>query len=659
MPNLKSNLSALMAKVAKLEKQQTISEKRYNTIKKYVLKLKNTLDEQIEKFNHRQEVETIEKLQKKLAILNLRLDKLLAENEAIISTQENQAISLDQNLANYEQHPNQLILDRSGSRTLLIEALEIVESRLILVCPWLNCNSIDKDLLSKIKACLDRACQVDVGWGYLGDRWNIGKGLKYNALADLQQLEKIYPALFRLKLLGTHENFIVCDAKFAFVGSHNFLASNDQGLEREIGIRTSDQQILRGLINRFYSAEVLSEAEINRRFTESVKNLENMENLPGVKDMNEIEFQDISIVVDEEDEQELESKEPVVSAKEFLQKYNAGERDFPGINLAGVDLSGKSFNDSKLNLTNANFNRANLSSASFKSVNLTGAKFRGTNLSEISFQFANLSQTQFINSNLNKAHLYNTKLEKTTFRNVHLNEANLESANFTEANLSGVNFSNSKISNNANFSSANLTKVNLSGLNLRSANFINANLTEVDLSRVNLLKANLKGAKLQIVKMNQALCSEATIFPEKFDYSKLGIYFFGPKVSLPGVNLAGSDLRGLDLSWADLREANLDGAKLDASDLKHANLSGASLQNASLIRATLITTNLTKADLRNAELNRANLRGADLISADLRAAEPSLADLSGANLTGAKLGGVSWENTKLTGAIMPDSSDQK
>ncbi|WP_293077786.1 hypothetical protein [Okeania sp. SIO3B5] len=51
---------------------------------------------------------------------------------------------------------------------------------------------------------------------------NIGKGWKYNALVDLQELEESYPGLFRLKLLGTHENFLVCDEKFTFVGSHNF-----------------------------------------------------------------------------------------------------------------------------------------------------------------------------------------------------------------------------------------------------------------------------------------------------------------------------------------------------------------------------------------------------------------------------------------------------
>ncbi|NES68418.1 MAG: hypothetical protein F6K24_25885, partial [Okeania sp. SIO2D1] len=92
------------------------------------------------------------------------------------------------------------------------------------VCPWLNCNSIDEHLLQKFKDCLNRNCQIDIGWGYLGDRLNIGKGWKYNALVDLQELEESYPGVFRWKLLGTHENYLVCDADFAFVGSHNFFS---------------------------------------------------------------------------------------------------------------------------------------------------------------------------------------------------------------------------------------------------------------------------------------------------------------------------------------------------------------------------------------------------------------------------------------------------
>jgi len=178
MSDLESNLSALMAKVSELEKQQT-------TLKKYVVKLKNTLDEQIENFHHRPEIQTVENLQEKLTTLSLRLDELLAVNNPIKSTAVQDKLS-EKISENSQEYENKLVFDRSGSRGVLIEALATVESRLIIVCPWLNCNGIDENLLEKFKGCLDRGCQVDIGWGYLGDRSNIGKGWKYNALVDLQ-----------------------------------------------------------------------------------------------------------------------------------------------------------------------------------------------------------------------------------------------------------------------------------------------------------------------------------------------------------------------------------------------------------------------------------------------------------------------------------------
>ncbi|NET28450.1 hypothetical protein [Okeania sp. SIO1I7] len=79
MSDLESNLSALAAKVSQLEKQQI-------TLKKYVVKLKHTLDEQIENFNHRPEAQYIENLQENFVALTLRLDELLAFNNPIKST---------------------------------------------------------------------------------------------------------------------------------------------------------------------------------------------------------------------------------------------------------------------------------------------------------------------------------------------------------------------------------------------------------------------------------------------------------------------------------------------------------------------------------------------------------------------------------------------
>ncbi|NEO53713.1 MAG: hypothetical protein F6K54_11860 [Okeania sp. SIO3B5] len=88
----------------------------------------------------------------------------------------------------------------------------------------------------------------------------------------------------------------------------NFLASGEESMEREVGILTSDSEIIQGLIYRFDDGESLDEAEINRRFAASVKNLDEVEYLSGVIDESEMEFRDFSMVVheDEEEEEEVE-----------------------------------------------------------------------------------------------------------------------------------------------------------------------------------------------------------------------------------------------------------------------------------------------------------------------------------------------------------------
>ena len=132
--------------------------------------------------------------------------------------------------------------NRNQSRDVLLEALETAQERLIIVCPWLTRSAINDEVIRKFRAILNRNCQIDIGWGHLSDtglsqpvqlcRQQLlcavsrkNQGWKYNALSELKQLEQEYRGQFRLKLLGTHEKYLVCDRSFAMLGSHNFLTS--------------------------------------------------------------------------------------------------------------------------------------------------------------------------------------------------------------------------------------------------------------------------------------------------------------------------------------------------------------------------------------------------------------------------------------------------
>ena len=631
----------LVTRISQLEQQQV-------QLKKYIATLKRRLDEHSQQFNTRPELQQLAELQK-------RLDELCENRVSISSSPEtDKPISVDivpttpllETEVILSLPKSELVFDRSGSREVLIEALETAEERLIIVCPWLNCNSINDDLLQKMRDCLNRNCKIDIGWGYLGDRKKIGKGWRYNALGDLQQLEQEYPDLFCLKLLGTHEKYIVCDFSFAMVGSHNVLTSGVQSAEREVGIKTTDLQIIQGLIHRFDESQETDKGEIVQQFSANIERLDEAEYLEGI-----VETEDID--EDEEDEDFEESQEPPVTAEEFLRRYNEGERDFTGINLAGVDLSGQRLG-SHINLSGANLKDANLSNINLGGVNLSKANLKRAKLTEAILTSTNLEQAKLIRSDLRYA--------------------NLTFANLSKVQLCNTDISKIKISKETNFTEANLSQSNLNGLNLREVKLMQANLINADLSNTNLLWTNLTGAKLNGVKLQKAIYNARTIFPEGFDPVKAGAYLIASGVSLKNISLVNADLSGVNLSEADLSGANLSLSNLKNSDLRDANLSSAKLtgasmnsinlnranlnkadlKEASLTQANLITTNLKEADLRQADLDSAKLLGAELNSADLRASRLRNADLSGADLTNAKLGGAYSEQIKLAGATMPD-----
>lgn len=675
------DLSSLNARVLQLEENQVI-------LKRYIAKLKQRLEAHEQLFNERPEARQLESLMAEVAILQQRFNLENGE-QAIISEPP---IEVDSQAKKFDFN-YQLVCDRLNSRAVLIEALSVAQERVIIVCPWLNCNSINDELLQKFRECLNRGCLIDIGWGYLGDRQNIGKGWRYNALADLQELASEYPDRFCLDLLGTHENFLVCDSSFAMLGSHNLLTNGDQSAEREVGIRTNDYQIIKQLIDRFDSSEVLSEDEIERRFVASSDYLDRADYLEGLAaDAEDIALEDSCKDVEDESEEGLE---PVVSVEEFCERYKQGEKDFAGINLAGADLRGKNLT-SGLNLSNVNLNKAILIGANWQGINLSGANLKGAdmrdsyfsntnfssanlcgvNLSNAKLMSTNLNQANLVNANLSQANLQLAKLEKAKLKKAILRGSNLESANFSDADLNGANLSGAKLSIGTKFSDASLIQANLSGLYLRKADLRNTDLMNANLSNANLLEANFDGANLKGVQLQGAICNEATLFPIDFDPVQAGAYLLVPYGSLQNANITDRDLTNIKLMGADLQGANLTSVRFSGSDLRDANLRGAKLQgvnlestnlsranlrqvnlsDAKLNSANLNTANLIEADLRQADLIHAKLGGADLISADLRAANLSYADLSGANLTDAKIGGANFQNAKLTGTIMPDGS---
>ena len=199
------------------------------------------------------------------------LDRLRSEfSVQVDATVEKRVTELNHLLKQIQPvYEYELVFDRSGSRNVLLElALQQAQHRLILVCPW-PAWGVDFHVIQSFEALLQRNVRIDIGWGSLTDinklpfgSASIRQRLRsssayYSALPKLSELERKYSKQFNLKLLGTHEKFLVCDNRLAMIGSHNFLTSGTSSDEREAGMQTNDPRIVADLTKRFDDADNL------------------------------------------------------------------------------------------------------------------------------------------------------------------------------------------------------------------------------------------------------------------------------------------------------------------------------------------------------------------------------------------------------------------
>ena len=251
-----------------------------------------------------------------------------------------------------------------------------------------------------------------------------------------------------------------------------------------------------------------------------------------------------------------------MDAKELLEKYSQGQRNFRIENLSGINLAGASLKE--IDLRGANLQGANLSKVELARANLQSADLRKANLTEAVIIGANLSK-----SLINGAILTRVKgWSETKFVG-----SDLRSSDFTEADLTYVNFSQAILDN------ANLNKVNLTSANLNGSSLIGVNLSGANLSNIKWQDANLKAAKFLGVNLN--------------------------RLNLSSLNLAGADFSG-----SDLNNTNFKNACLQRSILNVANLQGADLRNVNLRSANLKGADLTDARTYGWVIDGADFTGA-------------------------------------------------
>ncbi|MEL6327329.1 MAG: tetratricopeptide repeat protein [Cyanobacteria bacterium J06626_23] len=157
-------------------------------------------------------------------------------------------------------------ITKSSSRKALDQALVQARKRLLLVWPWAEDIELDDEMVNRFRQLLERKCKLEIGWCHVesvptgrllqsinkrwGDYSEQRRRLK-TALNLLLPLKQAYPTLFKFKVLGTKENFLVCDRTFAIVGVQSMQTQTSVFPNVNVKLRTANAEVIQHLIRRF------------------------------------------------------------------------------------------------------------------------------------------------------------------------------------------------------------------------------------------------------------------------------------------------------------------------------------------------------------------------------------------------------------------------
>ena len=148
----------------------------------------------------------------------------------------------------------------------LLRALDQAQNRVVMVWPWSPSTELDAELLARFREVLERQCRLEIGWCHPSDRhqgqlvkgirqpWNLTTVLHQRlqqALKQLLPLKQRYPDHFKFKILGTEEQFLVCDRAHAIVGLDTLPAASTALPNLDVRLRTTDTAVIDRLLQRF------------------------------------------------------------------------------------------------------------------------------------------------------------------------------------------------------------------------------------------------------------------------------------------------------------------------------------------------------------------------------------------------------------------------
>jgi tetratricopeptide (TPR) repeat protein len=195
-----------------------------------------------------------------------------------------------------DNSPYELIFDlqageesqaNANSRSLLEDALKTAQGHLMLVFPRAERTTLDAAMLQQFRIFLDRGGKLDIGIGHLGEAQptnqpryihqrnssTSGKSFLQNLLGQFTQLKQKYSGQFRFKVLGTDENFLVCDRSYAILGFQAIPLQSNAFPRVAVGLKTTDLDVMQSLNDRFENP-ILSETDADAYFNRALTRYE-------------------------------------------------------------------------------------------------------------------------------------------------------------------------------------------------------------------------------------------------------------------------------------------------------------------------------------------------------------------------------------------------
>lgn len=152
-----------------------------------------------------------------------------------------------------------------ASQSVLEQAIAQAQQRLVLIFPWSSQPELDAGTIRRLELFLQRGGQLDLGWCHQSDReeprfltplvrgWEPA-GLQRELQATLDRLlalKRQFSNRFRFQILGTSENFLVCDRAFAALGIAESLTTQTILEQIQLKLCTTDAAVVQQLIERF------------------------------------------------------------------------------------------------------------------------------------------------------------------------------------------------------------------------------------------------------------------------------------------------------------------------------------------------------------------------------------------------------------------------